>query len=125
MQSAERVCKTCNKSLKGRSDKKFCDDACRNAYNNELKAKTLYSRYVRTVNNTLLRNRKILEELLDATQGMVKVGQEKLLQKGFSFTYHTHTFTNKKGDTYYFCYEYGYLPLDNQWYLLVKRKEQE
>ena len=118
-----KTCLCCGKALKGRADKKFCDDACRNTYNNELKAKSHYSAYVRNINNTLIKNRKILEEFLPENIGMIKQPQEKLLQKGFSFTYHTHTYTNKKGDTYFFCYDYGYLPLENNWYLLVKRKE--
>ena len=34
---SEKVCTLCSKTLKGRSDKKFCDDYCRSAYNNERK----------------------------------------------------------------------------------------
>ena len=33
------------------------------------------------------------------------------------------TYTNKKGNVYFFCYDLGYMPLDDDWYLLVKRKE--
>ena len=39
--------------------------------------------------------------------------------------YFKHTYTNKKGNTYFFCYDTGYLVLENDWYLLVKRKEEE
>lgn len=31
------TCLNCDKTLKGRTDKKFCDDYCRNSYNNQLK----------------------------------------------------------------------------------------
>lgn len=124
LSATSKTCLCCGKSIKGRADKKFCDDACRNTYNNELKAKSHYSSYVRNINNALIKNRKILEELLPAELGMLKIPQSKLEQKGFSFSYHTHTYTNKKGDTYFFCYDYGYLPLENNWYLLVKRKEE-
>ncbi len=30
-------CLTCRKPIKGRSDKKFCDSACRNTFNNRIK----------------------------------------------------------------------------------------
>ena len=120
LQTEIKNCQTCGKPLKGRSDKKFCDDYCRNNYNNNLKADS--NNYVRNINNALRKNRRILEEFLPPAEGMVKVTKEKLLQQGFLFKYITHTYINKKGNTYYFCYEYGYLPLDNDWYLLVMKK---
>ena len=79
---------------------------------------------MRNVNNALSKNRRILEEMLPEGEEMVKTTQEKLLQKGFLFKYITHLYTTKQGKTYYYCYEYGYLPLDNDWYLIVKRKEE-
>jgi len=115
-----KTCGACGKALHGRADKKFCNDYCRNAYNNNLKSAS--SSVVRNINNALLKNRRILESALGA-QEMQKVPREKLLQQGFQFTFITHTYTNKKGNTYFFCYEYGYLPLEHNWYLLVKRKE--
>ena len=122
--SAEtKKCLFCNKLLRGRADKKFCDDACRNSYNNQQKAKTNYSNYIRNINNTLLKNRRILEDILPANEETAKASQDKLIQKGYIFKYHTHTYTNQKGNVYYYCYDYGYLPLENNWYLIVRRKE--
>jgi predicted nucleic acid-binding Zn ribbon protein len=118
-----RNCLLCGKVLKGRVDKKFCDDYCRNSYNNSQKSKGNHSTYVRNINNALLRNRKILENLLPETEKMSKATHEKLLHCGFVFKYHTHTYKNPKEQTYFFCYDYGYLPLENNWYLIVKRKE--
>lgn len=118
-----KSCYNCNKTLRGRIDKKFCDDYCRNNYNNQ--RKTDKSSYVRDINNWLLKNRKILEAVLPATQECIRINKEKLQRLGFLFTYHTHTYTNKKGNVYFYCYEYGYLPLSNDWLLVVKRKEGE
>ena len=109
----------CNKSIKGRIDKKFCDDYCRNAFNNKLKC--VSNNMVRNINNALRKNRRILEELLPEKEKMVKTNLEKLLEKGFMFKYSTHTYTNPKGNVYHFCYEYGYLPLEGNCFLLVKR----
>ncbi|MEO6949055.1 MAG: hypothetical protein ABI123_05450 [Ginsengibacter sp.] len=118
----DAICLNCNKALKGRTDKKFCDDYCRNNYNNQLKSTS--NNLVRNINNALGKNRRILESFFKNNDETTRVSQEKLLLKGFQFKYITHTYTNKKGNVYYFCYDIGYLPLENDWYLLVKSKEE-
>ncbi|MEO7046119.1 MAG: hypothetical protein ABI091_12490 [Ferruginibacter sp.] len=117
-----RQCLACDKIVKGRTDKKFCDDYCRNNYNNQLKSATI--NLVRNVNNALGKNRRILENSLGHGEETMKIKKEKLLEQGFQFKYITHIYTNKKGDQYSFCYDYGYLPIGGDWYLLVKRKEE-
>jgi hypothetical protein len=119
-----KTCLYCERPLKGRIDKKFCDDNCRNSYNNQQKAKGSHSAYVRNINNALLKNRKILESILPDGEETAKANKEKLMRLGLQFKYITHTYTTKTGKTYFYCYEYGYLPLDNDWYLIVKRKEE-
>lgn len=78
---------------------------------------------VRNINNFLRKNRRILEDAFRGNEEMVKTTKEKLVQAGFQFKYFTHTYTNKKGAIYFYCYEYGYLPLEHDWFLLVKRKQ--
>lgn len=121
-QTTPALCLACNKPVKGRTDKKFCDDYCRNNFNNQLKSGS--TNLVRNINNALGKNRRILESLIPAAEETFKTTKEKLLQKSFQFKYITHSYTNKKGDVYFFCYDYGYLPIGNDWYLLVKRKEE-
>ena len=115
-----RTCLSCGKPVRGRSDKKFCDDYCRNNYNNQVKAEA--NNYVRNINNALRKNRHILEAVLGEV-GMTKVGKQRLLNEGYQFKYHTHTYTTTKGSTYYFCYEYGFLQLEADLLLIVKKKE--
>lgn len=115
-----RLCLQCNKALKGRIDKKFCDDYCRNNYNNT--QKSAKNNLVRNVTNALRKNRRILEASIPDGEEMKKVQRDTLLRHGFDFKYLTHFYTNQKGQTYYFVYEFGYLPLDNDWYLIVQRK---
>lgn len=117
----KNLCLLCSKAIKGRSDKKFCDDYCRAAYNNELKAPA--NNLVRNINNALGKNRRILQSYLNVEKEICKTTKDKLLEKGFQFKYITHTYLNKKGDRYFFCYDLGYLPLDNDWFLLVRRSE--
>lgn len=117
----QRLCLSCHRPISGRVDKKFCSDSCRNNYNNSLKAPTV--NLVRNINNALVKNRRILEDAIPAEADTAKLSKAKLLEHGFQFKYITHTYTNKKGNTYYFCYDLGYLPLDNDWYLIVRRNE--
>ncbi len=121
--SETKTCLHCEKTIRGRTDKKFCDDYCRNAYNNSLKAPSY--NLLRNINNQLAKNRRLLEEVIPAGEEMGKTTKEKLLSKGFSFKYLTHTYTNKKGNVYFFCYDYGYLLLEGDWILVVHRKEEK
>ncbi|MEE4198773.1 MAG: hypothetical protein V2I54_14130 [Bacteroidales bacterium] len=116
-----RSCLECGEKIVGRADKKFCSDQCRNAYNNRLNSDT--SNTVRNINNILRKNRRILAEL-NKQSDKTMVTRENMLTSGFNFTYHTHTYTTKKGDVYHFCYEQGYLFLpEKELYLLVENKE--
>jgi hypothetical protein len=117
----QKNCLHCNEPVRGRIDKKFCDDFCRNHYNNNLKASV--TNLVRNINNALGKNRRILEGLLTGTGFRVRVNKERLMRMGFSFLYHTHLHNTRAGKTIFFCYDYGYFPLGNDVYLVVKRKE--
>ena len=115
----ERLCLDCNAVVNGRADKKFCDDQCRTNYNNRLR--TDDNSFLKEVNRVLKKNRDILKNKNPA--GKTKVKRDILIRKGFDFNYHTHTYSTQKGTTYIFCYEYGYLPLEGDEILLVKREE--
>ena len=115
----DRYCLECGARLMGRIDQKFCSDQCRNTYNNRLNKDE--SALMKNINNRLRRNRRILKEL--NSNGKAKVKKQTLLARGFSFKYFTNLYKTKEGRIYYFCYEYGYLPLDNDFYALVINKE--
>lgn len=115
-----RTCPECGEVLRGRADKKFCSDLCRNAFNNKLNS--FSNNIVRNINNSLRKNRRILQESLKGDT--TKVSRQKLLDKGYNFTYFTNQSVTKNNHTYYFCYEFGYLFLDNENLLIVKRKQE-
>ena len=118
----ERTCLSCGKPLRGRADKKYCDDYCRTQYNNQQRAED--STVINRVNQVLRKNRKILAGIVSSENDMGKCPKERLLKEGFQFDYHTHLYTNKKGNVYTFIYEYGLLPLEGDWYLVVRRDEE-
>ena len=114
-------CLECGENIVGRADKKFCSDMCRNAYNNKLNSDSY--NIVRNMNNQLRKNRRILEEICVSEKA--KVTKNTLIQKGFDFNLITSIRTTQKGSTYFFVYDFGYLPLENDFYLIVKDKRFE
>lgn len=115
-----RHCLACEKIVRGRTDKKFCDEVCRNGYNNRLNANC--NNLVRNINHALLKNRRILASFFPGDEKFVSTTANHLLQKGFAFKYSTHQFTNKRGNTYFFSYDFGYLMLEDKC-LLVRGRE--
>jgi len=118
-EAQKRLCPECRYEIIGRIDKKFCSDQCRNAFNNRLKQDS--NNYMRKVNNILRRNRRILAEL--NPRGKSKAHRNKMIDKGFNFDYYTNTYTTKAGKIYFFCYEYGYLPIEDDFYALVLKQD--
>lgn len=108
----------------GRIDKKFCTDACRIDYNNKVKLEKRIALpdFLRSIPRTILNNYRIMRKLNPS--GTTKVSKEKLEALGFNFKYHTSYQITKKGDTYHFCFDQGYLKLkDNQVLLVVQQNQ--
>ncbi len=112
-----KVCPECNEKIVGREDKKFCSDGCRNAFNNKINKDS--TNFMRNVNNKLRKNYRILSEL--NTDGKSKTTRNRLSGKGFDFDFFTNILQTKTGNTYYFVYNQGYLLLDNDFFMLVKK----
>ncbi|HLT65284.1 MAG TPA: hypothetical protein VKZ80_02915 [Flavobacterium sp.] len=110
-------CLECGDKIIGREDKKFCNDACRNTYNNKLNRDS--TNLMRNVNYILRKNYRILSE--NNQTGKTKISKHKLLEQGFSFEYFTSIYTTKAGVNYFFVYDQGYMPIENEWIVLVKR----
>lgn len=123
MEATIKLCMACSKPLKGRTDKKYCNDYCRNSFNNQ--AHSSSNNYMRHVNSLLQKNRRILAAILPHSTNRTKTSHAQLLERGFLFQYSTHQVSNKKGNHYHFCYEYGYLELSESSYMVVRRKNQE
>lgn len=112
-----RNCLECGDKIMGREDKKFCNDSCRNTYNNKLNKDA--TNLMRTVNNALRKNYRILTE--NNVEGKTKTTRKKLAELGFDFSLFTSIYTTKTNNTYYFVYDQGYMLLDADWLVLVKK----
>ena len=74
---------------------------------------------MRNVNNKLRKNYRILIAL--NVEGKSKTTRAKMLSKGFDFEFFTNILNTKTGNTYYFIYDQGYLALENDYFMLVKK----
>ena len=100
-------CLECGSPVYGRSDKKFCDGDCRNAYNNKVQRD--HESYITALNKSLRRNRKILKNL--APIGKSTLRKEVLDALGYDFNVFSSMYRTEKGNVYYLCYDYGFCPI--------------
>lgn len=101
-----KTCMQCSSPIKGRRDKKFCDDHCRNNYNNQLHLNTTLM--MRQVHQILRKNRRILEKALLHYPAAEPFPIEVLLEEGFLPGYHTKFSVDSQGEIQYYCYEYAF-----------------
>jgi predicted nucleic acid-binding Zn ribbon protein len=114
-----KICLECKAALKGRADKKFCSDYCRNTFNNSVDKDS--KNLIRNVNNRLRKNYKILSEL--NSSGKTKVTRTKLYDNGFDFQFFTSIYKTKTGNTYFYVYNEGYLTLESDLFLLIRKEK--
>jgi predicted nucleic acid-binding Zn ribbon protein len=114
-----KKCLECGTQIKGRIDKKFCTDYCRNGYNNKVNKES--KNLIRNTNNRLRKNYKVLSNL--NFTGKTKVRRTTLFDKGFDFNFFTSIYKTKTGNVYFYVYDQGYLSLENELFLLVKRED--
>lgn len=113
-----KTCPECGKAIKGRIDKKFCSEPCRNASNNERVFKD--NKKVNFVNGILKKNRKILKEMIENNQ--TEITANTLLSEGFNFYYITSFEYSNEGVCSYFCYEYRYYQSGDNCFKLKNKK---
>lgn len=97
-------CIECGTKLVGRSDKKFCDSNCRNAYHNE-KSKPVINT-VRLINRSLANNRAILEKF--SLDGIERVSIKVLRSLGFEEKLFTSRAVCPKGKEVTLIYDQAY-----------------
>jgi len=121
MPTEKRYCQSCAQVLYGRLDKKFCDDGCRNNFNNQ--QNSIQNKEIRIINRVLKRNRAILLALLSVGKKPTKIDREYLLLEGFNFRYMTHQEVGSDGQSYQICYDVGLISLKTIEYLIVRAED--
>ncbi len=113
----KRYCQCCSQILHGRLDKKFCDDGCRNTFNNH--QNSTQNKEMRIINSILKKNRVILLAKLPEGRKQLKISKDQLLLAGFNFNYMTHQSALPSGLLAQFCYELGWVALEKNSCLIV------
>ena len=110
----EKTCLTCQSKLTGRSDKKFCNDACRNEYHNNFcgKKNNLPQRQVAVA---MKQNRKILNGLY--ANGIRKIAKTDLECFGFNFKGVTGLELTGKDTLKLFCFEFNLEKEGNRFFI--------
>jgi hypothetical protein len=117
--AVEKKCLDCGSVLKGRTDKKFCSDQCRNNYNNRQNRDS--NNFVRNVHGLLRKNRRILSDLY--SEGRINVHKDALFALGYNFSFFTHVIETSNGQKFHFCFEYGYSETGND-FLEIRQNSQ-
>ena len=105
---SSKTCLTCQETLRGRSDKKFCDDACRSMHHQQKAQDELGS--LRQINALLKKNRQILARLWQSKKSegpKLLLQRMSLLQQGFVFDFHTHQSFDSNGRRIQYWYDLG------------------
>tara|TARA_X000000950_G_C13500975_1_gene491749 strand:+ start:170 stop:550 length:381 start_codon:yes stop_codon:yes gene_type:complete len=117
-------CLNCDEALKGRAGKLFCNNYCKSNYHyvkNKPNPQSIFSK----IDKQLKLNRRLLQKFNQAGKSTIR--KEKMLQAGFNPSIFTHYWKNKKGQVYLFCYDVGFLELEENGktkYVLVDYQEQ-
>jgi predicted nucleic acid-binding Zn ribbon protein len=111
------LCQVCGTGMAGRVDKRFCSDQCRAQLHNLKRKADVGERMILNINRILRKNRSILK--VASPLGKTTTRQEYLVMHGFDFNHYTHQYKTQKGNTYNFCYDFGYLLLPEAKVLIV------
>jgi len=107
--AVEKRCLDCGDVIRGRTDKKFCSDQCRNNFNNKLNRDS--NNFVRNVHGLLRKNRRILSDLY--REGKIKIHMDALFALGYNFNFFTHIVESTDGKICRYCFEFGYRQLED------------
>jgi|SRR5687767_2650274 len=114
----KKYCRECGEEIMGRKDKQYCSDQCRANQFHSRNADV--SNFIRRINNKIRKNRSILSEL--NPNGKAKTHKLKLIDAGLNFDYFTNVYRTRSGKVYYFCYDQGYVELEDDYYALVVKE---
>ena len=121
MRYASRICAVCGTGIRGRSDKRFCSQSCKNKFHS--KAKSDQPAIVKQINQMLYKNHKIIAAVFAGeSKQKLKVPRILLEKMGFYFNYHTGIYRNNQGKLYHYIYDYAWMTFSDAEILLVKKK---
>lgn len=106
----ENTCEHCRKPLFGRTDKRFCNDTCRNTFNRakaereKIQAHENLPEIFRIIKKNYEILKKKVPNALHADES-VFTSTGKFLDTGFNPRFFTSIHTTSNGETWYCCFE--------------------
>lgn len=97
-----RTCPECGGRVVGRSDKRFCSDACRGAFH--YRGHAAHYRPIKRIQYRLRRNHEVLRRCAEAGERTWRL--DELSGAGIDLRYHTHRVETRDGPVL-FCYDHG------------------
>lgn len=108
-------CINCGIRIRGRTDKKFCNDHCRSHYHNGLNRGR--NNIFKEVNKILKKNTAILDRFIQ--KGIYQMDKQTLIASEFNFNYFTNLIIGPDGDNFFGVYHYAYQLQDKEQVLLM------
>lgn len=107
-----KKCLQCAKPIVGRLDKKYCNDYCRNTYNNQ--TKRAEDNQIQQVNSIIRKNRRILKTLCPV--GKATVRKEVLDAMSYNYRFLTGVYQSPAPANlvYFICHDYAFSPLNEE-----------
>ncbi len=124
MSREQTTCKECGKTIHGRSDKRFCDDTCRNNFNRHKTQaeKVIVPEQALEVVRAIKKNYRLLKSFAEGEYTHLQDGLPALKRKGFNPNYFTSV-RYIDGDMYRFCFECGFLITEDTVTLLIREQQ--
>ena len=111
-----KTCIFCGSVLLGRSDKKYCDDICRNNHHYAMRKEDLS--VVKNVNGLLMHNRDVLR--LVYKNKSTCISKDQLEEYDFNFELFTNVYKTKKNEEYKVVYDYAYKFINDEELIVIR-----
>lgn len=118
LKTMKSACLECGRPLAGRSDKKFCDVHCKNAWHNQRNSRQ--QSQLKQVNAQINSNFRILSTLNERQVRCIH--RNELENEGYFFGRSTETLVMEDDAVVYFCYNLGIKTMENGYFALTTKE---
>jgi len=105
----KQICQECGKEMHGRSDKRFCDDTCRNNFNRKKRIAEQLNipEEAQEIIRIIKANYRLLKSRVNGDYTILDETLSSLRSKGFNPNFFTSV-GYEAGEMYCFCFECGF-----------------
>ena len=115
-----KTCLQCERSFRGRADKRYCSDSCRAQFNNQ--QRRTHPSTQQRIHQYLKQNHSILSSLLQR-KNTLQISEMQLIELGFRMRYITHWISIHNEQIRFGCYEFEWKKTENGMIEIQKSKQ--